>query len=108
MSAASAGVAIPPAVKRTTGSFPVSEYCQRKYVLKIPGDQVWEFSVNRGWTSSNIEEFQDDKLNFVQRVLRIFLNLAYKNSKLIIVPSQQLANLAEKWRRASICAHTTS
>ena len=70
---------------------------RRNYVIKIPGDQVWEFSVNRGWTSSNIEEFQDDKLNFVQRVLRIFLNLAYKNSKLIIVPSQQLASLAEKW-----------
>jgi len=70
---------------------------RRKYVIKIPGDQVWEFSVNRGWTSSNIEKFQDEKLNFVQRILRIFLNLAYKNSKLIIVPSQQLANLAKKW-----------
>jgi len=70
---------------------------RRKYVTKIPGDQVWEFSVNRGWTSNNIEEFQDEKLNFVQRILRIFLNLAYKNSKLIIVPSQQLANFAEKW-----------
>lgn len=70
---------------------------RRKYVTKIPGDQVWEFSVNRGWTSNNIEEFQDEKLNLVQRILRIFLNLAYKNSKLIIVPSQQLANLAEKW-----------
>ena len=70
---------------------------RRKYVTKIPGDQVWEFSVNRGWTSSDIEKFQEDRLNLIQRILRIFLNLAYKNSKSIIVPSQQLATLTEKW-----------
>jgi glycosyltransferase involved in cell wall biosynthesis len=72
-------------------------FSKRKYVIKIPGDQVWEFSVNRGWTSSSIEKFQDEKLRFVQRIFRILLNLAYKNSKSVIVPSKQLANFAEKW-----------
>ena len=70
---------------------------RRKYVTKIPGDQVWEFSVNRGWTSSSIEKFQDERLNLAQRILRFFLNIAYKNSSLVIVPSQQLANFVEKW-----------
>jgi glycosyltransferase involved in cell wall biosynthesis len=78
-------------------TFFASFLTRRKYVVKIPGDQVWEFSVNRRWTSSSIEKFQNEKIFLVQRIFRIILNLAYKNSKSVIVPSQQLANFAEKW-----------
>lgn len=70
---------------------------KRKYVVKIPGDQVWEFSKNRRWTSSSIEEFQNEKLNGFQLILRRVLNSAFKNAKLVIVPSRQLAQFAKNW-----------
>lgn len=70
---------------------------KRKYVAKIPGDQVWEFSVNRGWTTSSIENFQAEKLNIIQKILRLLLNMAFKNAKAVIAPSPQLANFLNSW-----------
>jgi glycosyltransferase involved in cell wall biosynthesis len=70
---------------------------RRKYLLKIPGDHVWELSRNRGWTSKNIEEFQSEKLNFIQRIFRILTNLSLKNAEFVISPSNQLAIFAKKW-----------
>jgi hypothetical protein len=55
-------------------------FTKRKYVVKIPGDPVWEFSTNRKWTSSSIEEFQYKKLKFFQLILRTFFNLSFKNA----------------------------
>jgi glycosyltransferase involved in cell wall biosynthesis len=70
---------------------------RRKYVLKIPGDHVWELSKNRGWTNKNIEEFQSAKLNYIQRIFRILTSLALKNAEFVISPSNQLAIFAKKW-----------
>ena len=72
-------------------------FSKRDYVVKIPGDPVWEFSTNRKWTLSGIEEFQDEKLNFFQLILRTFFNKSFKHAKLLIAPSQQLANFAKNW-----------
>jgi glycosyltransferase involved in cell wall biosynthesis len=70
---------------------------KRKYILKIPGDHVWELSKNRGWTNKNIEEFQFEKLNYKQRIFRILNNLALKNADFVITPSNQLSIFAQKW-----------
>ena len=70
---------------------------RRKYVLKIPGDHVWELSKNRGWTNKNIEEFQSEKLNPIQKVFRILNNLSLKNAEFVISPSNQLAIFAKNW-----------
>ena len=72
-------------------------FTKRKYVAKIPGDQVWELSVNRGWTTSSIENFQEEKLRIIQKILRLLFNLAFKNAKAIVAPSQQLANFLIAW-----------
>jgi glycosyltransferase involved in cell wall biosynthesis len=70
---------------------------RRKYVLKIPGDHVWELSRNRGWTNKNIEDFQYEKLNFLQRIFRTLNNLSLKKAEFVISPSNQLATFAERW-----------
>ena len=72
-------------------------FTKRKYVVKIPGDPVWEFSTNRKWTTSSIEEFQFEKLKFFQLVLRTFFNKSFKYAKLLIAPSQQLVDFAKNW-----------
>jgi len=70
---------------------------RRKYILKIPGDHVWELSKNRGWTNKSIEDFQSEQLNYLQRILRISTNFALKNAEFVISPSNQLAIFAKKW-----------
>ncbi len=70
---------------------------RRKYVIKIPGDHVWELSRNRGWTNKNIEEFQVETLNSVQKVFRILINLSLRKATSIISPSNQLSDLAKLW-----------
>jgi glycosyltransferase involved in cell wall biosynthesis len=78
-------------------TFIASLLFRRKYVTKIPGDQVWEISKNKGWTNLNIEEFQSEKLKPIQIILRALLNLSLKHSKFVITPSSQLQMLATKW-----------
>jgi glycosyltransferase involved in cell wall biosynthesis len=78
-------------------TFIASLLFRRKYVTKIPGDQVWEISKNKGWTNLNIEEFQSEKLKPIQIILRALLNLSFKHSKFVITPSSQLQMLATKW-----------
>ena len=70
---------------------------RRKYILKIPGDHVWELSKNRGWTNNNIEEFQSEKLNLIQGIFRVLINLSLKNAEFVISPSNQLAIFARRW-----------
>ena len=70
---------------------------RRKYILKIPGDHVWELSKNRGWTNKSIEDFQSEQLNYLQRIYRILTNFALKNAEFVISPSNQLAIFAKKW-----------
>jgi len=78
-------------------TFIASLLFRRKYVTKIPGDQVWEISKNKGWTSLNIEEFQSENLNPIQIILRALLNFSFKYSKFVITPSFQLQTFATLW-----------
>lgn len=68
-----------------------------KFVAKVPGDHVWEISRNRGWTTKSIEDFQNERLNFIQFFLRNLQNLSLRRAKHVIVPSNQLANLCQSW-----------
>jgi glycosyltransferase involved in cell wall biosynthesis len=68
-----------------------------KFVAKVPGDLVWELSRNRGWTTKNIEDFQNEKLNIMQLGLRNLQNLSLRYAKHVIVPSNQLADLCQSW-----------
>lgn len=70
---------------------------RQKYSIKIPGDQLWELSRNRGWTNKNLDEFQDEKLKIFQKILRHLLNTAVRNAENVIAPSNQLAKLAVLW-----------
>jgi glycosyltransferase involved in cell wall biosynthesis len=67
------------------------------FIAKVPGDHVWELSRNRGWTTKNIEEFQNEKLNFVQFTFRKLHNLSLRYASHVIVPSNQLADLCRTW-----------
>jgi len=72
-------------------------FSRRKFFTKIPGDHAWEIARNRGWTKSNIEEFQFEKVNVRISLLRALRNRAFKSSKFVIAPSYQLQNFLIDW-----------
>ena len=74
---------------------------RRAYIVKIPGDPVWEFSRNRKWTNSSREDFQVEKLNFRQGLLRFLFNKALCSANYVICPSQELVNFVSSWKVSS-------
>jgi glycosyltransferase involved in cell wall biosynthesis len=69
----------------------------RKYIAKIPGDPVWELSRNRKWTLLSRKDFQFEKLNFPQLILRFAFNSSFRNAKYLITPANELAVFAKNW-----------
>jgi len=70
---------------------------RRRYILKVPGDPLWERARNIGWTNSSIEHFQHEKLKFRHSILRFLFNRAICRATFVIAPSSQLAQFSRKW-----------
>jgi len=68
-----------------------------KYVVKIPGDIVWERAKNNSITSMNILEFQTSKLSWKYILFRKLFSYSVKTASLVLVPSSQLEILALTW-----------
>jgi glycosyltransferase involved in cell wall biosynthesis len=67
------------------------------YVAKVPGDIVWERARNNGVTTLQIEDFQNEKLNFKYGIFRYLYTRSLKKARIVIVPSRGLYNLCIKW-----------
>lgn len=70
---------------------------KRKYVLKIPGDPVWEYSRNKSWTRLSRANFQGKESKIYEKLLRIAFNKAFQNARFFIAPSNELAAFAQNW-----------
>ena len=67
------------------------------YVVKVPGDIVWERARNNKITQVNIEEFQKMKLSLKYRIFRTLFTRSLKRARLVIVPSLGLYKLCLNW-----------
>ena len=67
------------------------------YVVKVPGDIVWERARNNNVTKLDIAEFQLKKLNFKYSVFRKLFSNSLKKARIVIVPSRGLYNLCVQW-----------
>lgn len=68
-----------------------------KYVVKVPGDIVWERARNRSITSKSVDDFQSEALNWKYRLFRTLFSSCLRGAKDVIVPSQHLFELCERW-----------
>jgi glycosyltransferase involved in cell wall biosynthesis len=68
-----------------------------KYIVKIPGDIVWERARNNSITSLDVLDFQTSKLSWKYRVFRNLFSYSIKAASLVLVPSTQLKTLAITW-----------
>jgi glycosyltransferase involved in cell wall biosynthesis len=71
-----------------------------KYVVKIPGDIVWERARNNSVTALNILDFQNSVLPIRYWVMRRLFSYSVRSASLVITPSMQLKELALKWGAA--------
>ena len=67
------------------------------YVVKIPGDIVWERATNTGYTDVNVDEFQNVELNLKYRIYRNIFSKSIVRATNVIVPSQHLYDLCISW-----------
>ena len=71
--------------------FPIS------YVVKIPGDIVWERAKNNGETTSDIDVFQEENLRLGLRIMKSVFQFSIIRAGRVIVPSKHLYTLAIQW-----------
>jgi glycosyltransferase involved in cell wall biosynthesis len=67
------------------------------YIVKVPGDIVWERARNQGLTSLDIEEFQSVVLPIRFKVMRYLFSRSVRMASAVVVPSEQLRSLAVMW-----------
>jgi len=67
------------------------------FIVKIPGDIVWERAKNNSVTTLDIVEFQKSRLPWRYQFFRKLFSYSLKHSSLVVVPSTQLASLALGW-----------
>lgn len=70
----------------------------KKVILKIVGDRIWEYSQNNKLTDQNINEFQLSKHKLKLRVLVKVRNFLFNKVDGIIVPSNYLKKIVQGWK----------
>ena len=74
-----------------------SKLTKGKYVVKIPGDIVWERAVNSNRTNLEVREFQSSRLNLRYRIFRYLFTKSILRADVVIVPSTLLFELCLGW-----------
>lgn len=77
--------------------FIASFFSRFTYIIKLPGDPVWEYARNRKKTTLNIEEFQKFNNRGVIKLWQYLYKLSYRRAKIVICPSSQLFEFALSW-----------
>jgi glycosyltransferase involved in cell wall biosynthesis len=67
------------------------------YIVKVPGDIVWERAKNNKVTSLGIEEFQLAKHNLKYSIFRFLYSQSLRRASSVIVPSNGLLDLCLRW-----------
>ncbi len=67
------------------------------YIVKVPGDIVWERAKNNNLTTLDIKNFQDSKLNLKYSLFRFLYSQSLRRAQFVIVPSQGLFDLCLNW-----------
>ncbi len=70
---------------------------RKPFVLKVVGDYAWEQGVNRFGVKELLDEFLDKKYGFRVEFLRRVERFVARSAGAIIVPSQYLKFVIEKW-----------
>ena len=69
----------------------------KKFIIRVPGDYVWEQSVQRFGVKDSIDDFQYKKYGWRVEFLRSIQKFVVNNADIVITPSKYFGNLVSKW-----------
>jgi glycosyltransferase involved in cell wall biosynthesis len=72
-------------------------FLRKKFIIRVPGDYVWEQSVQRFGVTDGIDEFQQKKYGFKVECLRKLQNWSVGRAQLVIAPSRYFRKLVAGW-----------
>jgi glycosyltransferase involved in cell wall biosynthesis len=77
---------------------------RRPVVLKIVGDNAWEYAIRQGLTEDDIERFQEASYGFTVNAVRTVVRWFARRGTRLIVPSKYLGMIVQGWgvRREAI------
>jgi glycosyltransferase involved in cell wall biosynthesis len=76
----------------------IANYLLKKPVVqKVVGDFAWERARNKGWTASNIDEFQKKRYPLKIELLKRLRSFCINKSDLVIVPSLYMSTIIKGW-----------
>jgi len=78
--------------------YPIAHALGRKYVLKVPGDNVWQMARNKGETTLDIDAFQSDRgaqSRFAAAIAQ--RNRIAQYARLVVTPSRYLQRMVLGW-----------
>src|SRR3989344_6792869 len=82
-----------------------SKLSGRKFLIRVPGDYVWEQSVQRFGVKDSIDNFQNKKYGFRVEFLRSVQKFVVGHADVVITPSKYFGSLVSKWVKDSSKIH---
>ncbi|MEK7564697.1 MAG: glycosyltransferase family 4 protein [Patescibacteria group bacterium] len=74
-----------------------SRLARRRFLIRVPGDYVWEQSVQRFGVKDSIDDFQNKKYGFKVEFLRSIQKFVVSNADVVITPSNYFKDLVKTW-----------
>jgi glycosyltransferase involved in cell wall biosynthesis len=68
-----------------------------KFIMRVPGDSVWEWAVQKRGIKEGIDDFQDKKYGFVIEIRRKVQRFVANRADAIITPSFYLKKIVSRW-----------
>ncbi|MEK7077617.1 MAG: glycosyltransferase family 4 protein, partial [Patescibacteria group bacterium] len=74
-----------------------AKLCRKKFIIRVPGDYVWEQSVQRFGVKDSIDDFQTKRYGWRVEFLRRVQKLVVDRADIVITPSEYFWQLVSKW-----------
>ncbi len=74
-----------------------NKFLRKPLVMKIVGDEAWERSIRKGWTTDGFEEFQRNRQSWQAELFKRLRSWYVKQADKIIVPSEYLKRTVIGW-----------
>lgn len=75
----------------------VAKFTGCKFIMRVPGDSVWEWAVQKRGIKESIDDFQDKKYGFEIEIRRKIQRFVANRADAIIVPSFYFKKIVSKW-----------
>jgi glycosyltransferase involved in cell wall biosynthesis len=76
-----------------------------KFIMRVPGDSVWEWAVQKRGIKESIDDFQDKKYGFRIEIRRKVQRFVANRADAIIVPSFYFKKIVSEWIKNSDKVH---